>query len=373
MIKFLSSIQLAITLIGAMVLASVFATLFPDVEIFGAFWFRGLLLLFCLNLLMCTVKSLPGILHRIKKLPSSVNEERAKTLNFSGPEDVEKLMDYLKAKGYKLKTSSSEGQQNILAQKGILNLIAPQLLHLSLILVLIGGFLTSFGVEDQVTCFVGERADVPASVASGMVIEVNDFQTIYDADGAIDNWITNLNIYVNDEKTASGTTKVNAPLKHQGVSFYQKSYGYYHLIELTGVQPGTYDVPDKKIFSLENKTFNIGYSEEGAVVSFFEGHNLTETVVLKDGDKIDFPNDTVLTYIELNPFTVLGVKKDPGTPVVMTGFLLMTIASFLFWTGRYREVAISLTEGKASLIVYCKIKAVRDEVMEEISERMKVK
>ena len=350
-----------------------FATLFPKIEIFSAFWFRGLLFLFCLNLLICTFKSLPGIVHRINKLPARVDEERAKTLDFSGPEDTEKMMNYLKEKGYKIKTSSSEGQQNILAQKGIWNLIAPQLLHLSLIVVLIGGFLTSLGVEDQVTCFVGEKAVVPASVASGMVIEVNDFQTIYDADGAIDNWITDFIIYVNDEKTASGATKVNAPLKHQGVSFYQKSYGYYHLIELTGVQPGTYEVPDKKIFKLEDKTFNISYSEEGAVVSFFEGHNLSEKVILKDGDKIDFPNDTVLTYLQLNPFTVLGVKKDPGTLVVMAGFLLMTFASFLFWTGRYREVAFSLTEGKANLIVNCKIKAVRDEVTEEISERMKVK
>jgi len=373
MIKFLASIQLAVTLIAAMALASVFATLYPNIEVFSAFWFRGLLLLFCLNLLVCTTKNLPGIVRRINRLPASVNEERAKNLNISGPEDAEKLVSYLKGRGYKIKNSSSEGQQNILAQKGVLNLIAPHLLHLSLILVLIGGFLTSFGVEDQVTCFVGEKADVPASVASGMVIEVNDFQTLYDADGAIDNWLTDFNIYVNDEKTASGVTKVNAPLKHQGVSFYQKSYGYLHLIELTGVQPGTYEVPDKKVVGLENKMFNISYSKEGAVVNFFEGHDIVETIVLKDGDKIDFPNDTELTYLKLNPFTVLGVKKDPGTLVVMTGFLLMTIASFFFWTGRYREVAVSLRQEKACFVVNCKTKAIRDEITEEISERMKVK
>ena len=57
----------------------------------------------------------------------------------------------------------------------------------------------------------------------------------------------------------------------------------------------------------------------------------------------------------------------------MTGFLLMTIASFFFWTGRYREIAISLGDNKAYLSVQCKNKPLRDEILEEISTELKVK
>jgi len=374
MIKFLSSIKLAVTLIAIMTLASVFATLYPNIEVFGTFWFRGLLLLFCLNLLVCTLKSLPGIYRRIKSEPAGVNAERAKQLELSGMESTEDFVDYLKAKGYQVKVSSADGRQNILAQKGILNLIAPHLLHLALIIVLIGGYLSSFGVEDQVTCFVGEKAEVPAAVAPGMVIEVNDFRTVFDNEGAIDNWITDFNIYIDDIKTVSGgATKVNAPLKHNGVSFYQKSYGYYHLIELEGEQDGTFQVPDKRIFRLGEQIFNITYTNAGPLLRFFEGHDIVKELILKNGEKIDFPGGNVLTYLQPYPFTVLGVKKDPGTWVVMTGFLLMTVASFFFYTGRYREVRVSIDQEKAYLMVNCKTKGLKEQIMEEISQRLKVR
>ncbi|MGI6226488.1 MAG: cytochrome c biogenesis protein ResB [Peptococcales bacterium] len=373
MLRFLSSVWLAVVLIALMALASVFATLYPRVEVFSTFWFRGLLLLFCLNLLVCTLRSLPGVYRRIKKIPSDVNETRAQELDSTIQNSPDDFKEYFRKQGYQVKIDTANGQTNLLAQKGMLNLIAPHLLHLSLIVVLIGGYLSSFGVEDQVTCFVGEKEAVPASVASGMVIEVNDFQTLIDHEGAIDNWVTDFNIYVNDVKATSGTTRVNAPLKYQGVSFYQKSYGYYHLIELIGEQDGVFQIPDKRIFKLGDQTFNITYTNQGPLLRFFQGHDITKEVIVRNGDKLDFPNDTTLTYLQPYPFTVLGVKKDPGTWVVMIGFLLMTIASSLFWTGRYREVAISFRDEKAYLSVHCKSKDIRDEMLTEITQRLRVK
>ena len=288
MIKFLSSIQLAIALISAMVVASIFATLYPNIEVFTSFWFRALLLLFCLNLLVCTLKSLPGVYRRLTKTPVSTNMGRAEEIEISPSETVDFLVNFFKTKGYKVKISSDDGTKSLLAQKGILNLIAPHLLHLALIIVLIGGFLSSFGVEDQVACFVGEKAQVPARISEGMVIEINDFKTVLDDEGAIDNWITDFNIYINDIKTvASGTTRVNAPLKYNGISFYQKSYGYHHLIELTGQQAGVYQIPDQKIFKLEDKIFNITQTKEGPLLRLFEGHTITEEVNIKNGEILE--------------------------------------------------------------------------------------
>lgn len=374
MIKFLSSIQLAVALITAMVLASIFATLYPNIEVFSSFWFRGLLLLFCLNLLVCTLKSLPAVYGRLKKTPININEERVEGIEISGPESVEDLTQFVKSKGYKIKITSDGDRKNLLAQKGRLNLIAPHLLHLALIIVLIGGYLSSFAVEDQVACFVGEKAEVPISVAEGMVIEVNDFLTVLDAEGAVDNWVTDFNIYIDGTKTVdSGTTKVNAPLKYDGISFYQKSYGYHHLIELTGEQAGVYQIPDHRIFKVEDRVFNITQTNEGPLLRFFQGHDIIEEIIVKNGEKLDFSADTVFTYLEPYPYTVLGLKRDPGTWVVMSGFLLMTVASFFFWTGRYREIAFSFKDNKAYFTVQCKNKDLRNEIVKEITARLKVK
>ncbi|MFZ5945310.1 MAG: cytochrome c biogenesis protein ResB [Bacillota bacterium] len=378
MIKLLSSIKLAVGLITALIIASIAATLFPQLDVFPSFWFRGLLILFCINLLVCTLKSVPGVYKRFIKVPAAVSDENGggTIIDSIQPKESEKrLLDYLKAKGYKTKMAQQDGKQNILAQKGLLNLAAPHLLHISLIVVLLGGFISSFGTAGDVSCFVGEKAEVPRDVAgAGMVIEVNDFKTLYDNEDAIDNWVTDFNIYVNGEKVASGETKVNDPLKYKGVVFYQKSYGYNHIVEIKGEQEGTYSVPDGRIFKLAGQMFNINYTPEGTQVKFFEGHTVASAQLVAAGEKIDFSEETSLEYLQLHPFTVLGVKRDPGTWVVMTGFILMTLASAFFWTGRYNEVQVTINEQEKKMffIVYCKSKEQKEDTIKELNKELQV-
>ncbi|MFZ7104761.1 MAG: cytochrome c biogenesis protein ResB [Peptococcaceae bacterium] len=370
MIKFFASIKLAIGLITVLALASVFATLYPQADVFNSFWFRGLLILFCFNLLLCTFKSLPGVFKRIKQVPPQLQAENSRVTSFKVAELIEYktgLKEYLRSRGFKIKEETQEGNTNILAQAGRLSLIAPHLLHIALIVVLLGGFLSSFRIEGRVSCFVGERQRVPAEFAA-LEIEVNDFQTRYDQEGAIDNWVTDFNIYLDGRQTVSGQTKVNAPFKYKGIVFYQKSYGYQHIIELKGPEAGTYRVPDGQIFQLENQLVNLNYSPEGAVLKYFAGHEIVKTLLLKEHSEIAFSDDASLKYIQLQPFTVLGLKKDPGTKVVMTGFLLMTIASLFFWTGRYREVRITIQEkeNQVYLDVFSKIKGFREEILNNL-------
>ncbi|MDK2822212.1 MAG: cytochrome c biosis protein [Clostridia bacterium] len=378
MLNFLSSIKLAVILITTLVLASIFATLYPALNVFGSFWFRLLLLLFCMNLFVCTLRSLPSLFTKIRKEPGGLSKESSSVRIIENIDNLshykKSLLHYFKTKRYKIKERSSNGQLNILAQKGFLNLVAPHLLHLALIIVLLGGFISSFSSEGKVKVFVGERADVPPNVASNMVIEVNDFQTLYDTQGAIENWVTDFNLYVNGNKARTGTTRVNNPFKYKGVVFYQKSYGYNHLVEIAGEQEGIYRVPDGKIFKLEDQFFNISYTRAGALVRFFRGHDVVKTQILKKGDKIAFSSDTYLQYLDIHPFTVLGVKKDPGTKIVMSGFLLMSMASMFFWTGRYKEVLISFNdvENKFYFTVSCKNKAVKDGIIEDITKKLEV-
>lgn len=374
MIKFLSSIRLAVSLIVSLTLASVFATIYPQIEVFNSFWFRGLLILFCINLFLCTLKSMPALLKRIRQGPKELKAENA-TISFEVQDPVKyksDLKEFLNSKGFKVKEELQDGFTNIFAQGGSLSLLAPHLLHGALIVVLIGGFLSSFGTEGRVSCFVGEKADIPAEIATDMKIQVNEFKTLYDTEGAIENWVTDFSIFIGEEKVTSGNSMVNNPFKYQGVVFYQKSYGYTHLIEIKGEDDEAFRIPDGKIFKLGEQYFNLNYSPEGTVLKLFKGHEVAKTMVVKEEDQIDFSDEISLVFLKTEPYTVLGLKKDPGTKVVMTGFLLMTIASALFWTGRYREVFITIKGKTIYLFVFAKIKGYKEDFIADLKKEVGV-
>jgi len=374
MIKFFSSVKLAVVLIASLIIASIFATLYPKVNVFSSFWFRGLLLLFTLNLAVCTFKRLPAVWHKIFRKGELTpfilaNSEYIKIEDSSNC--AEKLLEHFKGKGYRIQTKEENGQLFIQAEKGFLNLIAPHLLHFALIVVLIGAFLGSFGTKGEVRGYVGQT--VPVSNEPAMTVKINDFETLYDEDGAIDNWVSHLTLYVNNEEVKTGTTRVNHPFKYKGTVFYQSSYGYTHVVELVGEYNDTFALPDQKVFKIGDIPFNINQVRDGALLKIFRGHEIVDSILLAPGDKFTFPNGTTLTYLELIPFTILSVKKDPGTPVVMLGFVLVTIASTLFWTGRYQEIKVILDSGENALYyrVNCKNKTAVAEISNEVIKKVK--
>jgi len=373
LIKFLSSVKLAVSLIALLVISSILATIYPEADIYSSFWFRGLLLFFTLNLLVCTLKRIPGIITVLKKDPESISNQNISG-NKKSLEDIDKcenkLKEYFRGKKYKIQEQKEQGQTKLLAQKGFLNLLAPHMLHLALIIVLVGAFLGSFGAKGKVLCYVGQEREVPKDVAADMFIEVNDFKTIYDQQGAVSNWVTDFNIYVADKKVKTGTTKVNHPLKYKGVVFYQSSYGYNHLIQVLGEKEEAYAVPDGKVFKLDDLFFNISNVENGALLKVYQGHEVIKSKILQPGDKISFSDKTTLEYLQLHTYTVLSVKKDPGTNIVMAGFLLMSMASALFWTGRYTEIKVltNKQQNEINFNVSCKNKTIKAEIIEEITK-----
>ncbi|WP_028307548.1 cytochrome c biogenesis protein ResB [Desulfitibacter alkalitolerans] len=375
MIKFLSSIKLAVILIAALVVTSIIATLNPNVNIYKSIWFRGLILIFTFNLLICSVQRIPVMLGKLFKKLDSQTEfkqyEREISIQDVTVSEIQ-LRKLLGEKGYRVKEENTTDKLILLANKGFLNLLAPHLLHISLIIVLLGAFLGSFGANDRVMAFVGNQADIPSHVAKGMAIQVNNFQTLYDSNGAIDNWVSDITIFVNGKEVANGTTRVNKPFKYKGVVFYQSSYGYNHLIGISGEEEEYYAIPDKKTFNVGDTLFNIQYLRGGSLIKLYEGRNVIDARYLQQGDTIEFPGGEILEYADINPYTVLAVKVDPGTNVVMVGFILMIISSSMFWSGRYREIHAVLDKksSKVFVKVVCKNTDIKNQIYTELATKV---
>lgn len=72
MLKFLSSLKLAVILIAAIAAMSVLATIYPEADAFNSWSFRILVIAFFLNLSLCTMKLLPGFWKQLHRTAADV-------------------------------------------------------------------------------------------------------------------------------------------------------------------------------------------------------------------------------------------------------------------------------------------------------------
>ena len=74
MLKFISSLKLAVFLIAAIAVISILATIFPSADAFNSWTFRLLVGAFFINLGTCTVQLLPGVWKQLRRTAEQVPE-----------------------------------------------------------------------------------------------------------------------------------------------------------------------------------------------------------------------------------------------------------------------------------------------------------
>lgn len=372
-LRSLASLKLAIYLLAAMAGLYAVAAVYGDMEIYSSWMFRLLMAVFWLNLFSCTVLHLPGawrISHRKAKadFASSGYENIAQAENCSQDE----ITAVLKKMGFKMDTAENEQGICIFAQKGKASLFAPHVLHLAILIIIIGAFLVSFAVSGAVICTDGQKVALPSAVAAkigeGYEIVVEKFETVYDDQGAVDNWVTTLDLTKDGEVVASGQSMVNHPLIYKDLTIYQNSYKYHFLLSLEGVNAeadGVYSLPEDLAVDVSDDLTLIahGLSDEEVFVHVrYKGEE--ETYTLKLGEVFSFKDGITLEYGGENNYTILQVKYAQGSKVVFLGFIIACLASIMLWSSRYREIYLRKAKnGVWQCRVYCK--------SPEIMQRMK--
>ncbi len=399
MLKFLSSIQLAIFLIAAIAGMSVVATMVGNDSVYTSVPFLALVAIFALNLTLCTIKMIPKLLAMYKRTAADLHDEGAGYAlyhSLNGERALDAVGRFLKDGHYRV-SRVDEGQvSKILATKGKASLPAPHLLHIAILIVMAGAVMTAFSVSSGVFAYVGQSSPMNTEVrqhigdgsaeknelgdAGDDYIEVLDFQTVYDKQGAVDNWVTRFNLVIDGVQVVTdGQTRVNYPYKYKKMLIYQNSYGNHYLIEIHGgSDASTYNVPSGSHFTLSDG------GQEFMLMDLGDGRTLLkvfqleesgeETVVLgqvvEPGDQVEINPGVTIEYLAPNPYTVLEVKISYGTPVVFFGFILAALASMLFWVGRYREVRIIVgPDGESvKILPVCKNKMITQQIEEALQK-----
>lgn len=403
-LKRLSSVSLAVTLLIVIVVASIVGTLIPQTwtaeqyrarygntlssvliklqlaNVYHSYWYAALLLVFCVNLCICSTRNFVLLMKSLRRSAFTAGRVEITDLSFyrkirlsDGIEDIEsKVRETLARSLYRLKYTDADSGVYYF-ERGKMGRLGPLITHASIVVILIGGILVGIlGFKEYKNINVGETVDV---LHSDLQVRVDDFKVEFYPDSRTPKEYTSkLTIIEAGEPILTGTAEVNHPLSYKGIKFYQTAYGQtmsdtieVELSKSDGEVLGKFSVTRGEIFEVPGSTLKI---KMVALVPDFvrdsaghvgtrsmEPRNPAAFLELYEGDELkertwsfqkypDFhgsgKSDYLLKFLSTNTtdYTVLQISQDPALSVIWIGCLIMVVGLFLSFYVSYKRLWI---------------------------------
>ncbi len=404
--KFFSSVKLTVVLLLTLAVTSIFGTLIPQMgnpaqyvakygeflyrlfsllnlfDMYHSWWFRLLIMLLTANIVVCSIDRLSSLWKIVFTKKPRFNPKQfhkvPTQVDFKMDASLEKVRDtyasYLaKAFHYSRVEPSGKGVC-IYAEKGRWTRLGVYIVHLSVVLLLVGGLIGSlFGFEGFVNIGEGDTVDHirlrPGKrvQALGFSIRCDDFSVSFYDSGAPKEYRSTLTILEDGKKVLTRDIIVNRPLRYRGINIFQASYGTLpsNSVKLrftdraSGMVYKARAVIGKPVELPENRgTLVINRYNPS---SEFRGHPIGEAfeATLKVRGK---PNQEILLPLRFPSFdkmrrgdlviavagfdqryyTGLQVTRDPGVPVVYAGFIIMIAGCFITFFLCHERVCVEL-------------------------------
>ena len=375
---------------------SVLTGLFQKLGLFDLYHSKGftiLLLLLAANLVCCSIRNLP----RVWKLsfgPRTMPTHKAlkareNNSNLSCPLDPSETENRVarvleETFGTPKRFTGDEGNA-LYCRKGAFSRFGPYLTHLGILLILAGAVVGSlFGFKGFVNIPEGEKVSSIRLMGSGdeypldFSVTCKQFIVEFYENGMPKEYRSELLVQEGEEEISVDSLRVNHPFKHKGIYFYQSSYGQAgnsqvvfdiqesdkeektqvtaHMGMDTEV-PGTGDrirlVDYSQDFIMPGAQPGMSVKGLGPAVQVivFRGEKHTRPYwVLRDYPAFqksqDLPYTILLKQVNAKYYTGLQVAKDPGTPIVWAGCILMIFGLIVAFYFSQREIWVRVSPAK---------------------------
>lgn len=371
-------------------------------DMYHSWWFVLFLVLFSTNLVICSLDRLPNIMKVIRQPLKPLPLEKfgsypiKKELKLSGsPEKLgETARSLMRKTGFTVREAPAESGLQMYSQKGAYSRLGVYITHLSILIILLGAVVgIYFGFNGFLNLPEGFTSDFAYSRKGGtphslgFKIRLEDFDVEYYAEREMPrdykSWLTV--IKDGEVKVQAQQIEVNHPLKFEGYTFYQSSYGImpedegvrefvFNVSSKSGqpetvrIEPGgSFQIPGTGItgtitdfnpalaFRQDGSTYT--YSEmmtnPAVFIKFYEGgkelyagwilKRYPQTWKLPDGNRVEF-----IDYWG-SQYTGLQVRKDPGVWIVYLGCIVMGVGLYSAFFMSHRRLYVALVpEGKNS-------------------------
>ena len=392
-------------------------------DIYHTWYFTGLLSVLSLNIILSSIDRFPAAWRYIRKpkLGASPNFIRAQKFNkvietnSSSEDAAEQATRAWSKAGLRARNTREDGRITVFAQRNAWNRMGAYAVHLALLMIFLGGFLTSrYGVGGSMEITPGHSSKSFNTFETGLeggqsgsallpfTVECTDLrQELIRAEGGLDvmntiDWLSFVNIKDNDQKMPA-LVHLNAPFDYRGYRFFQSSFqpqGYARQItvilklpngqprEVTIERDGSVDVDGLGSVSFVN--FYPDFTVEGGTADTASGdynNPVAELQITAPGSKprrefafnaqmlSQSPNASDRSgtdsgsigpeRVSLKNFEkvalshTLTIQYDPGRTLVYAGFLLLTVAlCAVFFFSHQRVWGVVESNGKRSTLYF---------------------
>ncbi|MGD2080912.1 MAG: cytochrome c biogenesis protein ResB, partial [Nitrospirota bacterium] len=408
-------------------------------DMYRSWWFLTLLLLFAANLFICSVDRFPRIYRLIKEPIKPMEREKLlkipvhRELTLQGkPESVkDTVARAAKKAGIKVRESSEGGEVRLFGEKWRFARLGVYVTHFSVIIILVGavagiffGFKGYVNIPEGATYFMAFRSvgmltqeqtnerniivdavgrasgDVAAAAARlgvgeehlrarmkrfgilplGFGLRVEDFEVeFYGQSDMPKEYLSILTVIDGGREVMRKKIEVNDPLKYNGITFYQSSYGLmqgsdFNFVfrvssgsgnsDMLAVRkgqeltiPGT-DIRAKVVEFYPALAFDptgtpFTYAEQmnnpavklhisgptGEYAKWVTKRN-PQTWSLATGESIEFRDAFGAQY------TGIEVRRDPGVWIVYLGCALMAVGLYIAFFANHKKLWMALSPSK---------------------------
>ncbi len=367
-------------------------------DMYNSWWFLGLLGLFCLNLIVCSLERIPRAWRLVTKDNLATPVERLRKMGIRErlvlkrplPEAEEQVASTLAAHGWKTDKRTVDGGTLLFAQKGAWTRFGVYVVHTSILIILLGAIIGSPSVARNILknpgiAFKGSimipesrQTDYVWAFQSGDKIDLGftircDYFTIeYYANGMPKTYLSKVTILENgkpvplEDGKMSHDLKVNEPLTYKGVTFYQSSYQPYpdFIVTLRNETTGatrTAIIPAGKQIKWPDMGVSFGIINQetfGEVVRrvkiwFTDNKDKPSRFWIDTGREaiIERPSGNFSLMTKQLYATGLQVTKDPGVWFVYIGCGMMLLGLLIAFFMSHRKVWAFLHEENGETVV----------------------
>jgi cytochrome c biogenesis protein len=345
-------------------------------DMYSAWWFVGLLCLFAINLVVCSVERLPKVWRQVTADNLDIEPRQLETMSCAHRTETslavgdaaKRLHLLLMAAGWKNPRHLDQDGTTLYAiQKGAWTRFGVYIVHLSILVILVGAIIGSlFGFQAYV--FIPEGTSTSniflrkdkLPVPLGFELQCDWFEKTFYPNGMIKQYRADLTVL--DSRRSAPYKKaviVNEPLTYRGLNFYVGDGfpmdEYYVVIreQKTGVEQ-RFRVPPEQDTTWQEKAVSfrieaLERDEDGAALRAkirFNSGSISEPSVFWIEDKgvvtVRQPGEEyIFSYRQLYS-TLLLVTKDPGVLTVYSGFCLMVVGLAISFFMSHRRIWVHI-------------------------------
>jgi cytochrome c biogenesis protein len=387
----LTAMRTGLTLLVLLIALSAGGTiLWPGV--YQSFLFRLVAGLFCLSLALCSLRRLP-VLWRTTFAPPPPEAPAASwpvyrrfAVQAPATDIAAVARAVLRRRGFRL-TDHAAG---LCADKGRLVPWGTLAVHLSLQLIVVGalhGRLSGYA-GDIVLPVGGSHQLSPdryPGLSAPVTMRLDRFDTVYNPDGTVADWVSNVTLEQHGREPLSRAIKVNHPLAHEGLMIYQMSHGSLfgaQLLAPDGAVIREAGLREREILAVDDASGlaiqPLHVTTRGRIAYVvYQRDRPFAWGASRPGENIALGGGAA-RFTVVTPCSGLQIKHDPGLPLVWSGFFLMAAGFFLSLYARRTTivVAVAATRSGAEVSIASldarsapAVGAAADEIMAGLSAR----